>query len=368
MAEADDRVRRASVPREPSARNFPPASRRTWFVVGLLVLTAIGLLSVDGDGAFWQATGRAGSAYAIRGTDHRFAQVAFQRGQRPKFDLRSATVPVKRIMSGGPPKDGIPALTDPKQVAAGDANFLRPDDRVIGVVVEGTARAYPLGILGHHEIVNDHVGETPFAVTYCPLCDSAAVFDRRTELGEKEFGVSGLLYNSNVLMYDRRGQPESLWSQLKAEGISGPAAAKPLKALPLELTTWQHWVARYPQTTVLSTDTGHRRNYAQDPYAAYFRSPKLMFPVKPVSRRLPTKQRVLGIWTTNAARAYPVSAFGNKPQTITQELDGRSFSVQFDPASRSLRVSGADDGVQWMYSFWFAWYAFRPQTEVYKQR
>jgi len=293
-------------------------------------------------------------------------RVAFQRPGHG-FDLRKATIPAKRIVGGGPPKDAIPALTDPKQMAALEAAYLQPDDRVIGVAIGDVSRAYPLRILDYHEIVNDRIGELPFAVTYCPLCDSAVVFDRRTKLGEREFGVSGLLFNSNVLMYDRGGQPESLWSQLMAEGVSGPARRIPLKTLPVELTTWQDWLSLHPQTTVLSPDTGHARNYGQRLYAGYFASPGLMFEVKPFDRRLPAKTSVLGVWTGNAARAYPVSKFSGETRQLAEHLDGKAFAVEYDARSRNLRVSRADEDVQWMYSFWFAWAAFRPKTELHKQ-
>ena len=198
------------------------------------------------------------------------------------FDLSQATIPVREIQSGGPPKDGIPALSNPKLVSAAEASYLGPSDRVVGVVSGRESRAYPLAILNYHEIINDRIGELPIAVTYCPLCDSAVVFDRRTPLGEREFGVSGLLYNSNVLMYDR-SNAESLWSQIKGEGVSGPGARMKLTVLPMELTTWAAWQTRHPNTTVISSETGHRRNYRTSPYAGYFQQPNLMFPAKPIS-------------------------------------------------------------------------------------
>lgn len=244
---------------------------------------------------------------------------------------------------------------------------MKAEDRVIGVVVGKSSRAYPLKILNYHEVVNDRLDGVPIAVTYCPLCDSAAVFDRRTELGEHEFGVSGLLFNSNVLMYDRGGQPESLWSQMLAQGVSGPAAGKPLKTRPVELTTWQDWLGRHPETTLLSDRTGHARNYEVNPYRPYFDSSKLMFPVAVTDRRLPPKERVLGLWTGNEARAYALSApFLENPELgdQEQELGGRKFTLQYDAKAKSVRVTRADDGLQWMYSFWFVWYAFRPQTEL----
>ncbi len=292
--------------------------------------------------------------------------MAMQIQERPTaFDLQALVVDKREIHSGGPPKDGIPALTNPRFIKAADAKYLRPDDRVIGLVIGEEVRAYPLAILNYHEIVNDTVGKTPVAVSYCPLCDSAVVFDRRTPLGEREFGVSGLLYNSNVLMYDRGGKPESLWSQVKTEGISGPAANKGLTTLPLELTTWKDWVVRYPTTTVLSTETGHRRDYSRSPYARYFKSKDLMFPAKPSSDKLPAKSRVLGVWTGKSARAYPESAFSRDRTRITEELDGKKLTIEYDLDARSLRVAEADDGIRWMYSLWFAWFAFHPETSIH---
>ncbi len=283
----------------------------------------------------------------------------------PSFDLRNAIIPLNEIRSGGPPKDGIPALTNPRTLAAKDAAYLKAGDRVVGVVVGASSRAYPLKILNHHEIVNDELGGVPFAVTYCPLCDSVVVFDRRTENGLREFGVSGLLYNSNVLMYDRRDKPESLWSQVAAQGVSGPGARTLLKTLPVELTTWQDWQTRHGDTTVLSDQTGHARNYRVNPYRAYFASRNLMFPVKPLSNRLPIKSRVLGVWSDGKARAYPLAAFRAEVEGLEQELDGKRFRLAYDAKHKTLRVLDAQQGVQWMYSFWFAWHAFRPGTDVY---
>jgi hypothetical protein len=166
------------------------------------------------------------------------AQGGSGRRATPPFDLGNATVPREEIHSGGPAKDGIPALSKPKTIGAKAATYLAAGDRVIGVAIGNEARAYPIRILNFHEIVNDVLGGQPIAVTYCPLCDSAAVFDRNTPRGLREFGVSGLLYNSNVLMYDRDKRAESLWSQLKSEAVAGVQVRNRLKLLPLELTTW----------------------------------------------------------------------------------------------------------------------------------
>ena len=283
------------------------------------------------------------------------------------FALSNATIPRDEIR-GGALKDGIPSLTNPKLLAAADVDFLESDDRVIGVVFGDDARAYPLKILEYHEVVNDHVGGIPLAVTYCPLCDSAAVFDRRHPDGDLEFGISGLLYNSNVLIYNRKkGEGESLWSQLMGTAVSGPNVGDQLKVLPLELTTWADWSARHPESRVLSSETGHGRNYAISAYVDYFSSPNLLSPVKPSDARLPKKTPVLGVWTKNAWRAYPLSAFTDEsePRQFEQKLDDRRFTIGYHPKARSLRIIRDDDGVRWMYAYWFAWYAFHPKTELY---
>ena len=282
------------------------------------------------------------------------------------FDLTNSLVPREKILAGGPPKDGIPAMSQPPMVSAEKATYLSRRDRVIGVAQGEQALAYPLKILNYHEIINDRVGTVPVAVTYCPLCDSAAVFDRRTDNGEREFGVSGLLYNSNVLMYDRSPKAESLWSQVLAKGIAGPGAKMPLATLPLELTSWSEWKARHPQTLVVSDETGHQRDYNRDPYAGYFERADLMFPAEPTSDRLPVKERVLGVWVGDLFRAYPQSAFDRQKTRIEDNVSGKRLVLEYDPESRSIRVVESDKGVEWMYSLWFAWYAMHPETDVFQ--
>jgi len=289
--------------------------------------------------------------------------VQFDTGVRTAFDMSQIRIPIGEVLSGGPPKDGIPAISNPKYVLAKQANFLRPNDRVIGVTSNGHSRAYPLKLLNFHEIINDRLGNVPIAVTYCPLCDSAVVFDSRTPLGERDFGVSGLLYNSNVLMFDR-SNVESLWSQIKVEGVSGPGAGMKLIVLPMELTTWGSWQQRNPNTDVVSLDVGQQRNYDSSPYVRYFKQPNLMFPAKPISNVLPLKEPVLGFWDETSAMAIPVSAFGKESTQIEKSLNGKKFTIAFDVNDRTLRVVSADAGLHWMNAFWFAWYAFRPATGI----
>lgn len=292
-----------------------------------------------------------------------------QSGAR-QFDLRGLSIPEGEIRSGGPPKDGIPAISEPQFLDAGTAKTVRPDERVIGVAVGDEARAYPLRILTRHEVVNDRIGERSLAVSYCPLCDSSFVFDRRISGREIEFGVSGLLYNSNVLMYDRnRGGREGLWSQLRSAAVSGEHADQLLRTLPFEVTTWADWMSRHPQTKVLSQQTGLRINYEVDPYAMYFRMPRLMFPTVPQAPtdRFPLKTPVLGVWNSAGSRAYPLPVFGEGPSaTIAQTLGESSFTVVYDATAKSLRITEATGELDFTYAFWFAWYAFHPETEIHE--
>ncbi|MDA0658571.1 MAG: DUF3179 domain-containing protein [Planctomycetota bacterium] len=309
--------------------------------------------------------GREASRRQLRDDAHLYpVQVTqVQQRQPPPFDLRDLSIPAEEIRGGGPPKDGIPAITNPKTVAAAEARFLKANDRVVGVALNGQARAYPISILTQHEIVNDKLGETPIAVTYCPLCDSVIVFDRTTDIGVKEFGVSGLLYNSNVLMYDR-SEKESLWSQMKMKGVSGPAKGINLQVLPMELTSWNAWQSKNPETDVMSTELGFQRDYRRNPYTSYFKQPGLMFPARPQNASLPLKERVIAVWDGADSLVVPTSAFGGRTGTASVVVNGKQVEVAYEASTDSLRVIAAGDGVQWANTFWFAWYAFHPATKV----
>src|SRR5206468_3246489 len=160
------------------------------------------------------------------------------------FDLSKATVRQDEILPGGPPRDGIPAIDQPRFVKPGEASFLREDDRIVGVKVDNEKRAYPLRILAWHEIVNDQIGDRAIAVTYCPLTGTGIVFDRRVNGRKLTFGVSGLLYQSNLLMYDR--ETESLWPQVAMKAVSGSQVGAELRWLPSEHTTWRAWREAHP--------------------------------------------------------------------------------------------------------------------------
>jgi len=281
------------------------------------------------------------------------------------FGLDGALVPPDEILNGGPGRDGIPSLDYPDFIAAGDADFLKPKDRVLGLELNGIARAYPVRILNYHEIVNDAFGGQAVVVTYCPLCNSGMAFNAKIDQTRLEFGVSGLLYNSDVLLYDR--QTNSLWSQIRQTAVTGAMKGRRLEALPMTHTTWRDWVERYPETEVLSDQTRFRRNYKVDPYPDYRRSGKLYFPVAAENSKYRRKSLVLGLEIDGHFKAYPFSELSKSPAAFMDEFQGQSFEVRYDGKNETASVVG-EDGEERpaLISFWFAWYAFHPDTEIYE--
>ena len=210
-------------------------------------------------------------------------------------DKEKHIVPVDQIVSGGPPPDGIPSIDDPKFISVQEAGrFLEDSDFVLGLNINGDIRAYPLQILVWHEIVNDNVGGIPVAVTYCPLCFTNQVFNRSLDDGQEvvEFGTSGKLYNSNLVMYDRTSK--SLWSQAMAEGIVGKYAGTKLERVPFDVAYWKEWKQLYPESKILSRDTGSNRPYGVDPYGDYYTNSDVLFPVSNKDNRLGLKEIVVG--------------------------------------------------------------------------
>jgi hypothetical protein len=286
---------------------------------------------------------------------------------RNGFDLDDAAVPIDEIRRTGVRRDGIPSIDDPKFVAADGADFLRDDDRVIGVYRNGLAKAYPTRILDHHEVVNDVFDGEAILVTYCPLCYTGMVFSAQASDFGLKFGVSGLLYNSDVLLYDR--STGSLWSQIMSTAITGPLKGMILPAVPASHTTWREWRERHPTTTVLSTDTGFRRNYRQSPYLEYSRSRALMFPVKERDEQYRNKALVLGIRLGTTSRAYPFDELRkNGAGAFEDVIGGRQVTIEWSDDDDFARV--LDDGGEELPSviaYWFAWYAFHPDTEVFRR-
>ncbi|MGI9203296.1 MAG: DUF3179 domain-containing protein [Woeseiaceae bacterium] len=280
------------------------------------------------------------------------------------FVLDDALVPVREIRSGGPPKDGIPALDMPDVTTAAEADYLDDADRVLGINIRGRARAYPIRILNHHEIVNDVVGGEMIAVTWCPLCGSGIAFVSEVNGRALEFGVSGLLYNSDVLMYDR--QTESLWSQIMKTAITGEMKGSKLTTVSLVHTTWRDWRSKHPDTEVLSLHTGYRRNYDKNPYAGYERQSQLYFPVNNEDRSYPRKSLVIGLEVDGHFKAYPFEELKAGPERFTDSVGGVKVEVTFDNDNDTASIVSLDGrDLSAMILYWFAWSAFHPDTKIY---
>ena len=319
---------------------------------------------------------------------------------------------LEEIAWGGVRVDGIPSLDDPAVVPAYRARYLEADEQVFGVSLNGEARAYPLRIMNWHEMTNDVLGGRPFALAYCTLCGSGIAFDTRRGDGRAPyiFGSSGLLYQSNKLMYD--ADTKSLWNQFTGRPVVGELVGRgiQLPILPVTLTTWGEWNRQHPQTTVLSIDTGHDRSYNKPgtpgaAYYDYFSSPSLMFPGGPGvdnQRLLPKEQVFAAILESGESKAYPLAALEALGEggiindgvsqvsivLLTDEGGGVNAFLREDRMFVEVSPDGAvidEDGVAWQVTpeglrgpdgaflarvsghvaFWFGYASFRPDGELY---
>lgn len=274
-----------------------------------------------------------------------------------------ARIPLSELRSGGPPKDGIPSIDNPKFISASEAEkFLKSDDSVLGLDYKGIARVYPHRIMNWHEIVNDTVAGDPILVTYCPLCFTGIAFERRIDGSQTSFGVSGKLYKSNLVMYDRA--TETLWNQLGGEAIIGEHLGKKLKQIPLETITWEDWKKKHPNTEVLSQDTGYSRNYDQNPYEGYEIN-RDTFGTEFEDDQLHPKAKIWGIEVDGQYKAYSDEALG-RVGTLNDSFAGKNLKIVRD---RDGAVTIKDESGQEIVptiSFWFAWVVFHPETELFK--
>jgi len=282
------------------------------------------------------------------------------------FSLQPSRVPIEEILRGGPPRDGISALDHPSMLAADEANF-RDDEWVIGIEWEGEARAYPIQILVWHELVNDTIANRPILVSYCPLCGTGMVFERpgsASMSGESiRFGVSGLLYQSDMLMYDRAS--ESLWSQISATAITGKRMGQRLEVLRSTQERWGDWRSAHPNTKVLSRNTGFKRSYGRQPYGNYATTRKLLFPVRQ-DRRYHPKMRTIGLrLASGRARAYPAGELEGRAEAVVEDFGGYEIRISYDVESKRFAVDAPPE-VEVIEAYWFAWAAFHPETTVYK--
>ena len=248
---------------------------------------------------------------------------------------------LEEITWGGVPVDGIPSLDDPELIPAAGASYLLDDDLVFGVEINGDVRAYPLRIMGWHEMFNDTIGGMPVALAYCTLCGTGILFETKVPGRDKPFvfGSSGLLYRSNKLMFDR--QTDSLWNQFTGKPVTGPLrdSGIELKIRPVVITSWANWKSHHPDTKVLSLNTGHKRDYGSGAvYREYFASPDLMFPaIVRDEKLLKRKDYVFGIRDVGAVKAWPIEAFRGHA-VINDTIGNRNIVLIGDAMTRTVRA------------------------------
>ena len=338
-----------------------------------------------------------------------------------KTDFSKHCVHYSEIFSGGPPKDGIPAINSPKFVSISSAGtWIKPNEPVIFFQVGNDARAYPIQILIWHEIVNDTVGGVPVAVTFCPLCNTAIAFERTVNRRVLDFGTTGRLRFSNLIMYDR--QTESWWQQAIGQAIVGQLTGTQLVSRPAAIISWATFQSAHPGGQVLSRDTGYDRSYGQNPYQGYdnVNQSPFLYSGPPTPGVLRPMARVLIIVLGGEAVAYPFDALkkvhvvndtvgktsivvlwtsgtsspldtdtvagGRDVGAATvylRTLDGQPLTFKFDGTNIVDRETGsvwdilgrATSGqlagktltpVVAFNSFWFAWAAYQPHTRVYQ--
>lgn len=255
--------------------------------------------------------------------------------QRDKMKIR-----LEEITWGGVRKDGIPSLDNPTLIAADQASYMRGDDLVFGVSINGDTRAYPLRIMGWHEMFNEVIGGVPVALAYCTLCGSGILFETKVKGRTKPlvFGSSGFLYRSNKLMFDR--QTHSLWNQFTGKPVSGKLVNSgiELQQRPVVITTWDNWRKGNPDTRILSLSTGHRRDYGSGVvYNEYFASNELMFPTQVDQRQHKQKDYVFGIRKFGGAKAWPLSAFARR-KVINDGMINTPLVLLGDAKTRSVRA------------------------------
>ena len=334
-------------------------------------------------------------------------------------DFPEPTVALDELRSGGPPPDGIPPIDTPKFVRAAEVTDLADQEPVLALEIDGEARAYPVRIMTWHEIVNDTVGGVPVSVTYCPLCNSAVAYDRRLDDGRiVDFGTSGLLWNSALVMYDR--QTETLWSHFTGSGMIGELTGVELDDFPLSTVGWGTWRDANPDGLVLSEDTGFSRDYGRNPYPGYDDVDGIPFLFQgEVDGRFTAMTRIIGIERDGAALGVPLFEL-QEARVLTAQIGELDLVTWWTPGTASaldtasieagadvgatgvfipvvdgqeLTFTSADDelfvddqtGSTWnvlgdaidgplagsqleaishVDTFWFAWSTFRPDTEV----
>ncbi|MCB1687212.1 MAG: DUF3179 domain-containing protein [Halioglobus sp.] len=281
------------------------------------------------------------------------------------FEVENGLIAPGDIDHGGPGRDGIPALDAPVFLSGKERKGqIKADDRVLGLYYNGVAKAYPISILDHHELVNDQFAETPILISYCPLCGTGMVFLANVKDQALNFGVSGLIYNSNVLLYDRN--TGSLWSQILKKAVTGPMKGAELTQIPAQYTTWESWLNEHPDSLLLSRATGFERDYDYSPYEDYKRLPTVTFSTFNQDTRLYSKTWVVGITVGEESLALPFAELDKLDKPLRIRLGDTELSIQWDrnaQAARAFDENGKE--VPTTSAYWFSWVAFHPDTGIY---
>jgi len=302
------------------------------------------------------------------------------RTEWPRTDFSKTAVDFNDILSGGPPKDGIPSIDKPVFVSLDKAGHLSDTEPVVGVIIKGEARAYPLQVLMWHEIVNDQIAGVPITVTFCPLCNTAIVFDRRLDGRVLDFGTTGKLRNSDLVMYDR--QTESWWQQFLGQGIVGEMTGRKLKILPARLESFGRFKARVRTAKVLVPNAPARRRYGANPYAYYDSMPKPFLYTGAMPEDLAPLSRVVSIdegefgkraWTLDRLRRDKRIETSDGVVLTWQSgqnsaLDTPSIREGMDVGNVVVqkRIGGELKDIAYGVDFAFAFYAFYPKVVIQK--
>ena len=429
-------------------------TRYIWLLIASLILSACAsaLSATDSEQSPGETVGHPGSAPEVTGpastprsdpqteepqpsqptpgpTEIPAATPTISPGEQPpagalsqfSTDFSKHSVPYNEIISGGPPKDAIPSIDDPQFVAVAEAEeWLGPQEPVILFKIGDDARAYPLQILTWHEIVNDVVGGEPVVVTFCPLCNTAIAFKRTVNGQVFDFGTTGRLRFSNLIMYDR--QTETWWQQASGEAIAGALTGEQLEFVPATIIAWEQFRQEFPDGKVLSRDTGFSRSYGRNPYTGYdninsspflFKGPQTPGALPPVARVITVdlgdeavaypyqvlqevhvvnntiaEQEVVVIWEPGTASALDSGSIAGgrdvgTAAVFSRQLEGQTLTFSFG-GSRILddqtgsewnvlgqAVSGELAGTRLeevvsINHFWFSWAAFKPDTRIYQ--
>ncbi len=277
------------------------------------------------------------------------------------FDLAKLNVERAHLVEGGPGRDGIKTVDAPEFSPIGEAGWIGTDTEVLGVELEGETRAYPVRMLEYHQVVNDVIAGVPVAVTYDPLSGTPLAFRRQVDGQTLVFGVSGLLYNHNFLLYDRK--TDSLWSQFLGRAIAGPLAGKQLERVTVRQETAGIWLARHVDSVFLRPPFPEKVHYQLSPYATYWIQDRTIFPLAAKDDSYHAKELVLGVVVDGTARAY-LGSILTRDGDVDERIAGKRVRVHYASETGTFQWE-ADEGVEVTEAYWLAWKAFHPKTQVW---